>query len=155
MDREAWRAAVHGVSKSWTWLSNWTELNWLNEEIFTVALIFISSWCIFKFIFNWRIITLQSCVGFCHTTTWISKKYTYVCSFLNLPPTPNSTATLSVFTGHQVELPVLHKFPPASCFTYGDVYFSQCSSLTSSYPDGPLESISVFSMLASLFLPCK
>ena len=28
MDREAWRAAVHGVSKSWTWLSNWTELNW-------------------------------------------------------------------------------------------------------------------------------
>ena len=23
-DREAWRGAVHGVSKSWTWLSNWT-----------------------------------------------------------------------------------------------------------------------------------
>ena len=28
MDREAWRAAVHGVSKSLTWLSDWTELNW-------------------------------------------------------------------------------------------------------------------------------
>ena len=27
-DREAWRAAVHGVAKSWTWLSDWTELNW-------------------------------------------------------------------------------------------------------------------------------
>ena len=27
MDREAWRAAVHGVAKSWTRLSNWTELN--------------------------------------------------------------------------------------------------------------------------------
>ena len=26
MDREAWRAAVHGVSKSWTWPSNWTEV---------------------------------------------------------------------------------------------------------------------------------
>ena len=25
MDREAWRAAIHGVSKSWTWLSDWTE----------------------------------------------------------------------------------------------------------------------------------
>ena len=24
MDREAWRAVVHGVTKSWTWLSNWT-----------------------------------------------------------------------------------------------------------------------------------
>ena len=28
MDREALRAAVHGVSKSPTWLSDWTELNW-------------------------------------------------------------------------------------------------------------------------------
>ena len=28
MDREAWRASVHGVSKSQTWLSDWTELNW-------------------------------------------------------------------------------------------------------------------------------
>ena len=26
MDREAWRAAIHGVTKSWTRLSNWTEL---------------------------------------------------------------------------------------------------------------------------------
>ena len=28
MDREAWRAAVHGVAGSWTGLSGWTELNW-------------------------------------------------------------------------------------------------------------------------------
>ena len=28
MDREAWRAAIHGVAKSWTQLSDWTELNW-------------------------------------------------------------------------------------------------------------------------------
>ena len=28
MNREAWRAAVHGVTKSWTRLSDWTELNW-------------------------------------------------------------------------------------------------------------------------------
>ena len=27
MDREAWRAAIHEVAKSWTQLSNWTELN--------------------------------------------------------------------------------------------------------------------------------
>ena len=26
MDREAWRASVHGVAKIWTWLSDWTEL---------------------------------------------------------------------------------------------------------------------------------
>ena len=29
IDREAWYAAVHGVTKSQTWLSNWTELRWL------------------------------------------------------------------------------------------------------------------------------
>ena len=28
MDREAWRAATHGVAESWTRLSDWTELNW-------------------------------------------------------------------------------------------------------------------------------
>ena len=30
MDREAWRAAVHGVAKSWTQLSDWTELKWFH-----------------------------------------------------------------------------------------------------------------------------
>ena len=29
MDRKAWHTAVHGVAKSWTRLSNWSELNWL------------------------------------------------------------------------------------------------------------------------------
>ena len=28
MDREAWSATVHGVTKVWTWLSDWTDLNW-------------------------------------------------------------------------------------------------------------------------------
>ena len=31
MDREAWHAAVHGITKSQTWLSDWTELNWLSD----------------------------------------------------------------------------------------------------------------------------
>ena len=32
MDREAWRAAIHGVAKSRTQLSDWTELNWMNSD---------------------------------------------------------------------------------------------------------------------------
>ena len=30
MDREAWRAVIHGVAKSRTRLSDWTELNWID-----------------------------------------------------------------------------------------------------------------------------
>ena len=32
MDREAWRAAVHGITKSRTLLSDWTEQNWVSHE---------------------------------------------------------------------------------------------------------------------------
>ena len=32
MDREDWRAAIRGVAKSWTQLSDWTELNWTGRS---------------------------------------------------------------------------------------------------------------------------
>ena len=35
MDRKAWHVGIHGVSKSWTRLSNWTELNWRKRKINT------------------------------------------------------------------------------------------------------------------------
>ena len=47
MDREAWRAAVHGVTKSWTRLSDWTELNWIVHCIYVSQLLY-------AFICRWR-----------------------------------------------------------------------------------------------------
>ena len=39
-----------------------------------------------KFTFNWRIIALPyCCVSFCHTSTWINHRYTYVPSFILCP----------------------------------------------------------------------
>ena len=37
MDREAWRAAIHGVTKSRTRLSDWTELNWWTTSFFFIS----------------------------------------------------------------------------------------------------------------------
>ena len=37
MDREAWRVGIHGVAKSWTWLSDWTELSWTEHIIYLFA----------------------------------------------------------------------------------------------------------------------
>ena len=34
MDREAWHAVIHGVTKSQTWLRDWTELNWISNYLY-------------------------------------------------------------------------------------------------------------------------
>ena len=39
MDREGWRAAILGVAKSGTWLSDWTELNWRHAEKITGTIV--------------------------------------------------------------------------------------------------------------------
>ena len=44
MDREAWCTAVHGVTKSQTWLSDWTEQSW-TDAVTNVFIIYIKSIC--------------------------------------------------------------------------------------------------------------
>ena len=46
MDREVWHAAVHGVTKSWTRLSNWTELKW--TELLGKHAVYWCRWIIFS-----------------------------------------------------------------------------------------------------------
>ena len=54
MDREAWRAAVHGVTKSRTRLRDWTELNWDREAGITLKVLICTAWIV---------VVLLSCQG--------------------------------------------------------------------------------------------
>ena len=58
MDLEAWRAAVHGVTKSRTWLSNWTELKYQKYLVETQILIHKNEPISIKFILAYHSTTL-------------------------------------------------------------------------------------------------
>ena len=57
---------IHGVAKSWTWLSDWLELNWLNFSLALTLRMFCSQWDTIRFgklfdasKFNGRILSLE------------------------------------------------------------------------------------------------
>ena len=50
MDRGAWSAAVHGITKSWTWLSDWTELNWIDDKCVILFIYSVPIICVYVFI---------------------------------------------------------------------------------------------------------
>jgi len=91
-------------------------------------------WMLFFFNFNWRLITLQYCDGFCHTFTWIS----HGCTRVPHPEPPSHLPSHSIPQGHPgasalstlshalnlVWRPISHMV----------IYMFQCYSLKSSHP---------------------
>ena len=75
------------------------------HEIYVFSLVFWEFWVdigisSLKFIFNWRIIVIECCGGFCHPAIWISRKYTYIPPLLEPPSHPSShPSRLSQSTG--------------------------------------------------------
>ena len=104
--------------------------------------------------FNWREIALCCCVGFCHTTTRISRNSTYITSLLSSPPFPPCHPL--VITEHQAGPPGLPiSFTLAICFTHDSLFMSMLLSPSVSLFPYPTVSTSPFSVSASPFLPCK
>ena len=69
MDREAWRAMIHGVAKSRKRLSDWTELNWTDDDVWSFK--YVVGLCLLKF-----------CWGFLH----LCSSVILACSLLFLWP---------------------------------------------------------------------
>ena len=88
MDREAWRAAVYGVAKSQTWLSNWTELNWVKLQGSFSNMIFSKKK---KRDFFHEINTIQDLVlYFLCLFLFMFIIFTYLFFAFSIPPPPSS-----------------------------------------------------------------
>ena len=75
MDREAWSAAVHGVIKSWAWLSVWTELNWV---FFVVVVVGVEK------MFLWALYMLEAGVSLTSSTQLFTCHISLAISLLHI-----------------------------------------------------------------------
>ena len=112
---------------------------------------------IFLFIFNWLMIGLQYCFDFCHSSTWINHRCTYVPpSWVSLPP-PAHPHPLGYYRA-PVWVPwVTQQIPIGYLFTYVDVFTSMLLSpfISPSPSSSPPLSISLFSVSESPLLLCE
>ena len=106
-----------------------------------------------KIYFNWRLITLQYCSGFCHTLTWIS----HGCTHVPHPEPPLSLPSPSHPSGSSQCTSPEH---PVSCiepglaiyFTYDNIHVSMLFSQIIPSSPSPTESKSLFFTSVSLLL---
>ena len=108
----------------------------------------------FFLIFYWRIIALQYCTGFCHISTEISQRDSYISSLSHLPPISHPVPPHQVVTEHWMESVSLSKSPLTACFTYGNIYVSVLFSQIILPSPSPTEFKSLFFMSVSHILPC-
>ena len=89
---------------------------------------------IYIYYFNWRLITLQYCSGFCHTLTWIR----HGCTCVPHPEQPSHPPPHPISQGHP-SAPALNTLSHAlnldlQSISHMVMYMFQCCSLKSSHP---------------------
>ena len=92
MDREAWRAAVHGVTKCQTWLTDWTDLNWSHVWLFVTrwtaacqaSLSFTVSWSLLKLMSTESVMSSNHLI-LCHPLLPFSSVFPSIKVFSNEP----------------------------------------------------------------------
>ena len=110
---------------------------------------------VFLFVyFNWRLIALQYCGFFCHSSTWISHGCTCVLPFLRPPLASLPTPSLWVVPEHQLWVPYSCNNFHWSSILYTVIYMSQYSSQIIPPSSFPTESKSLFFTSMSLLLSC-
>ena len=128
-------------------------------DYFVFDFVFIWRVCVFKiwlykyFIyFNWRIITLQNCGGFFHTSTWINHRCTCVPSILNTPShIPRHPIPLGCLSTPALSALLHASNLQWSSISHMIIYMFQCYSLKSSHPRLLLQSPKVCFVHLCLF----
>ena len=135
------------------WLSRLLKLCLFSSSVYSCHLFFFLK-LLNLFIFSWRIIALQYCVGFCQTSTWFSHRFTYVPFLLKLPPQPTHLGCFNALVWSHIAnshwLSVLH-------MVMYMLYVSMLlpPSIPPSLSPPPPVSMSLFSMSVSPLLPFR
>ena len=117
-------------------------------SLFSLFFLFFFSLIIY---FNWRLITLQYCCGFCHTFTWVNHGYTCVPHF----ESPSHLLPHPITLGHP-SASALSTLSHASnldwrSISHMKIYMFQCYSLKSPHPRFLPQSPKVCSLHLCLF----
>ena len=145
------RSKLHTIPSACCCWILWAELHPSQNSYAEVLTSVSQNVTLFFFLFNWRLITLQCCGGFCHTFTCIR----HGCTCVPHPDPPSHLPPRPIPQGYP-SAPALSTLPLASnldcqSISHMIIYMFQCYSLKSSHPCLLPQSPNVYNLHLFLF----